>query len=292
MSQYTFLLDVSGRVCKETRGHEYLTCAGVAIESSRALAVRELIPPGLPKWSKAQDKDIEFVVALVNEHASSVLPLCVKKQQPLWSANWSDAEDYCRVLSSRVRQKVGSAKAAQFTRYMLFTECAGRLTAECLKADGFPRVLAPGGRGLVDVSVLCDSDIQGEDNVRVFKLIWEVFTSSPQSLLAQAGLIVSVRSVGLATEEEEPLLLLPDYVAGVFQAAYGDGAAFCSHSEVVVKAAADSLRGSGKAILVEKTFDIPYRKIYGKQVIGRELWKTPNTGAPPVANRAPRGRCR
>src|SRR4051812_43930022 len=96
LSQYAFLLDVSGLPCKKIQGQERLTCAGIAIEAPKVREARGLLPPTLAKWSEASSSDIAFVAEFVNRHVISALSLRVRKQEPLWSANWSDAEDYCQ----------------------------------------------------------------------------------------------------------------------------------------------------------------------------------------------------
>jgi hypothetical protein len=272
MSRYTLFLDVAGRVAKETRGYEYVTCAGVAIESSAVPGARASLRGSLPKWKNSEDADLIHIAEFIAEHAVMALALRAEKCEPFWSDNWRDADDYCQYLSTRTKKPAGFAKAAQFVRYMLFGECSGRLVGECVRSGGTPRILDQNGRGIVEVSAVCDSDIQGADNIAAFHFLWEMFAKSPQRLLAGKGLRVSVRSSALSTEEEEPLLLCSDHLAGLF------------HSEVVPQAKPAAVCGefiaeairivgeAGKVVLVEKCFDIPYREIYGKGEVGRMLW--------------------
>ena len=270
MGRYTLLLDVAGRVSQEATGYEFPTCAGVALESTTLGEARHDLVNGLPKWKASKDDDLDHITALVCKNALACLVLRVAKVEPEWSALWSDAEDYCRELSSRVRRRAGFAKAAQFIRYMLFGECSGRLLGECVKASGRPRILDARGLGVVEISAICDSDIQGRENVKVFHLLWEMFEKSPQRWLATAGLTVKVRNTALCTEQEEPLLLYADYLAGLFHAEVAPAGKPPAVTEEAIRRA--RLTVASKVIVVDKAFDIPYRAVYGKGEIGEHLW--------------------
>jgi hypothetical protein len=272
MSRYTLFLDVAGRVSKETRGYEYITCAGVALESVAVPRVRSALRENLPKWKHSKSADLIYASEFIVQHALTSLVLRVEKQEPFWSRNWEDADDYCKYLSRHTKKSVGFAKAAQFIRYMLFGECSGRLIGECVRSGGVPRLLDQNGHGIVEVSAVCDSDIQGEDNIAAFHFLWEKFESSPQKLLAGKGIRVSVRSTSLAAEEEEPLLLCPDHLAGLFHSMLVAQAKPWAASESAIVEARAILGKAGKVVVVDKGFDIQYREIYGKGEVGRELW--------------------
>jgi hypothetical protein len=272
MSRYTLFLDVAGRVSRGTRDYEYLTCAGVAIESIAVDSARSTLRENLPKWKYSRDVDVIYAAEFIAEHALTSLVLRVKKAEPLWSKNWEDADCYYQYLSACAETSVGFAKAAQFIRYMLFCECAGRLHGECVRSGGVPRLLDQNGLGIMEVSVICDSDIQGKDNIAAFHFFWEMFEKSPQKLLVEKGLRVSVRSTELATEEEEPILLCPDHLAGLFHSMIVPQAKPRAASEDAIAEACRVLGEAGKVVVVDKEFDIQYREIYGKGKVGQQLW--------------------
>ncbi|WP_137895690.1 hypothetical protein [Ramlibacter sp. 2FC] len=74
------------------------------------------------------------------------------------------------------------------------------------------------GRLNVSESVILDNEIHGEDNREAFAAIWQAMNEH-QPKLNSLGVVRQVKTVALATEAQEPLLLLPDYVAGILQAA-------------------------------------------------------------------------
>jgi hypothetical protein len=74
-----------------------------------------------------------------------------------------------------------------------------------------------GGLSAIDLAIVCDSDIQGAENISVFKDLWAT-AEKKQSRLAQIGLARYTRSVDLMTEQQEPILLLADHLAGAVHA--------------------------------------------------------------------------
>jgi hypothetical protein len=66
----------------------------------------------------------------------------------------------------------------------------------------------------VDLEIVADKDIDEEESIEVFKGFWEA-ERVPSASLAALGYQVSHPSVRLMTEQDEPLLLLADYAAGL-----------------------------------------------------------------------------
>jgi len=67
-------------------------------------------------------------------------------------------------------------------------------------------------------SYIFDKEIDGIDNIEVFKGIWHRQNGGLQRA-EQLGIRRTVEDVRLATEQEERLLMLPDYIAGIAHAA-------------------------------------------------------------------------
>ena len=76
--------------------------------------------------------------------------------------------------------RTGYVKAANVIRYWLFGRCAAPLLAETIKKTGRPAVIDSNGLGIVEVDIVCDSDIQGNDNIYAFKACWEQFEKSQE----------------------------------------------------------------------------------------------------------------
>jgi len=87
------------------------------------------------------------------------------------------------------------------------------------------RVLSPrNGVKQLPVWGVCDSDIQGEENQKIFQRIFEQMRDFSQT--RQATGIEPIPEVCVKTEQEEPLLMLPDHIAGYVRSkkVYGKGA--------------------------------------------------------------------
>ena len=74
----------------------------------------------------------------------------------------------------------------------------------------------------MEVDIICDSDIQGKDNIDAFKACWEQFEKA-QEKTKQLGLRIILKDIKIASEEYEPLILIADYVAGICNALFGAG---------------------------------------------------------------------
>jgi hypothetical protein len=280
MSRFTLFLDVAGRVCEATQGYEYITCAGVAFESAEVSNARDEFGNDCPKWRDSGDRDTLELANFVANRALKALILRIEKRQPAWKGLWKDAGDYHRQLSALSEKPVGFVKAAQFVRYMLFSECIGRLLAECVAVTGRPRVLDSQNRGVVEMSVVCDSDIEGPRNIEGFHIIWEMLERSPQEFPAKLGLVLTVRSAVLATEVAEPLLLCADHLAGLFHCLVVPRAKPRSLSQRAAEEARIALANAKKVVVVDKPFDIPYRAMKQKGIVGQFLWGTAKPPTP------------
>ena len=75
---------------------------------------------------------------------------------------------------------------------------------------------------IVTMTAVFDSDIQGQANQDMFKTVIQSLNELPKT--EQATGIRSEFKVSIKTEQEEPLLLLPDHLAGYYysQRVYGE----------------------------------------------------------------------
>lgn len=129
------------------------------------------------------------------------------------------------------------------------------------------------GRSIVDVDIVCDTDIQGEENIEFFKGLWECL-GDDQPLLSQLGLVFHARSVELMTEQSEPLLTLPDHVAGAVHTFSRPRSVDLPQgiSEEALNDIEELFRGIDCLVCLEQSLEIPYRKILGGTSLGRSLW--------------------
>lgn len=263
MSRYTLHMDVSGRVSRSTEGHEFATVGGFSIETGKLENSRENMPKNLPKWEKATISDVEKVSEYICKNAIYVTAVCLDKDTKEWSRFWEDAETYHQRLASASKMRTGYVKAANVIRYWLFGQCAAPLLAETIKKNGSPTIIDSHGLGIVEIDIICDSDIQGKDNIDAFKACWEQFEKA-QEKTKQLGLRIILKDVKILSEQDEPLILIADYVAGICNALFGAGkiSAPAGLNLDDAKAKLDKIKDAGKIGVIGNKFNLNYKEIF------------------------------
>lgn len=220
MASWTFYLDISGRLCREDSTNPIITVAGIAIRDSEIDNIRLQIGENISKWRDAscESADIIFNILCKNRFPVVIYQSLrdSKKSKECWEKFWNTGRQYHRTSTSISKQKIGFIKAANVYKYFLFTACEARLTALIIKMRGSPTIYGADGREIIKLSFVLDTDIQGEANQAQFKnnlLRWQEETK----LKTVFNISPSIDSIIFSTEQEEPILLLPDYIAGCFQ---------------------------------------------------------------------------
>lgn len=120
------------------------------------------------------------------------------------------------------------------------------------------------GLNVFDRTVIIDSDLKGEENKEVFKYSWAE-SDDNQPRVNQLGMSLKTRSVSVSTEQEEPLLLLADFAAGLGQSANvrNPGAfpfpiGLSESKDLVAK-----LVASGKGTFIDQPFPFRYEEMFG-----------------------------
>jgi hypothetical protein len=219
MTRVTFFLDSAGRVTQSTAGHEWLTVVGLAIHTSDVEAVCRTLPTGTRKWSESSLSETWNTVNFALDQAVAVIVLQLHKKQPMWREFWRDGANYHHRMSSKERSRVGFVKPSTVIRYATFGDCSGPLLAECLKREG-PAILDSQGRNIIELAVVLDSDIQGDENQDTFKFLWETYAAK-SDLLRNLNVGLVLDKVEFRTEQQDPVLLLPDHIAGCMQCEVG-----------------------------------------------------------------------
>lgn len=256
-------MDVSGRVSHSTEGHECATIGGFSIETGKIDISRENLPKNLPKWKNATISEVKKISEYICKNAIYVTAVCLDKNTKEWPLFWDDAETCHQKLASASKMRTGYVKAANVIRYWLFGQCAASLLAETIKKNGSPTILDSHGLGLVEVDIVCDSDIQGIDNIDAFKACWGQFEKS-QEKTKQLGLRILLKDVKIVTEQDEPLILIADYVAGICNALFGSGkiAAPAGLNLDNAKAELDKIKDAGKIGVIGNKFNLDYKEIF------------------------------
>jgi hypothetical protein len=263
MSRYTIFMDVSGRVARSIEGHQFATVGGFSLETEKLEAALNNLPTDLPKWEAATIADIKKVIEYISENAIYVMAVCLDKKTELWHLFWDDADSYHQKIASASKMRTGFVKAANVIRYWLFGQCAAPLIAETIKRVGIPKVLDSNGLGIVEVNIVCDSDIQGSDNIEAFESCWKQFEKS-QKKTNSLGLRMILKDLRIETEQNEPLILVADYVAGICNSLFGAGkvSAPTDLDLDCMKSELDRIRDAGKILVNGEKFDLNYKDIF------------------------------
>lgn len=214
----TFLADIAGRVSRETVNADRVTISGVALPSGATKFIRKRIPAGLPKWRNATEADAEVVVNLLLKESLSVSAVSIEKERTVWESFWSEAANAHAHTAPLSGGRMSFVKAATVIKYALFGQISSLGMSHAIMGQKFLVPVSLRRPLLVRQAMIFDNEIEGDDNVEVFQDLWEA-RNSDQPLTNLLGIHQQVTSVILSTEQDEPLLLLPDYVAGLVHAA-------------------------------------------------------------------------
>lgn len=119
-------------------------------------------------------------------------------------------------------------------------------------------------RALIERTIVCDSDVQGDENVSVFKDSW-ARSDEHHPRMEEAGFRLITREVIVTTEQQEPLLLLADFAAGIAHSALieNPGRLPLPVPHEQSKRLLRALNESGKLVLTSKPFALEYGEIFG-----------------------------
>lgn len=214
MVSVTSLGDIAGQVTEASSNADKVTVGGVCLPSGAIKHIRDSIPLGFPKWRNAEDDHVEYIVNLMLREAFSVCAASLDKTTSDWQAFWSDAR-------SGHAKTITSLKPATLIKCLLFAQASTMSLGHSIKVGTMPRVVDRKGQFRITESVIFDDEIQGPDNLEAFVDMWRTI-SAHQPKLNSLGMHRKVDIPILTTEEREPLLLLPDYVAGILHATNSD----------------------------------------------------------------------
>lgn len=260
----TYLVDVAGRVARETVNAELVSAGGVCLPTGALRGIRRRLPANLPKWRNASETHLRVVLETLFREAFSAVAVIYNKATPQWSAFWETAE----VVHSRTAAHAGGSiaflKAATQVRYLLFLDAAVLTGVHAVRENRFPNTPRPGSRQLeIEERHIYDREIDGPDNVDAFRSILDA-RNATQPLAASLGLRMRATNIAFETEQDEPLLLLPDYVAGLAQAnnSMVNTLHYSDVSPEVARQAYVELRRWKRYAEVRKDFKLGYFEIF------------------------------
>lgn len=264
MNRLTILVDIAGRVALDTRGSARVTAAAVAVATSDAPAVRAALPASLPKWRDCAASDAERGVELLAAHSVSVGVISINKDTDAWRQFAADAEVLQAAILAESRRPAGWAKPANLLTFQLVGSACAIATGHGIRVGPKERIVDMRGLQLIECAVICDSDISGEENLEVFRSFWDK-RHAPKSRLAKLGVSLAYEEARVLTEQEEPLLLLADYAAGIAHASLlpAPGRLPLPLDYAQSNVLLGHLRETGKLVMESVNFDASYSEIFG-----------------------------
>ena len=221
----TLFLDVAGRF---TRKPDFpIVAAGISVPTAKTAELREAVLAvtggRIVKWTDAH-KDIPTAKRLFRSIGKRQLPCratFILKHEPEWSQYWAMGDRLEEAVKA-FPQKMPYATASVTLKYNIYSYGIADTIGGYL---GRHRAVLPPKTGVekMPVCAVCDSDIPGEQSQKMFQQIFEKMEGFPQT---REGTGIELKiDVCVKTEQEEPLLMLPDHIAGYIYSlnAYGKG---------------------------------------------------------------------
>ena len=222
----TFFLDVAGRYShsKETP----IVISAVAVETKAVDGVRESLyhvtKGSSVKWSESgTDHDVaRAIFRLLVKRQLFWVVRTIWKDTPEWDRYFSDGNKLYEKGVKNAQEAMPYAKPMNTFKLHQFGLASAELLGFYLRQHPQWLLSKDGPVQPITVTGVFDSDIQGQTNQRIFQNVFEGLEGElPQTV--QATRIQPYFKVSINTEQEEPLLLLPDHIAGYFysRSAYG-----------------------------------------------------------------------
>jgi hypothetical protein len=144
----------------------------------------------------------------------------VRKHSTEWDKYWEVGNQIYNTGVKNAQEAMPYAKPATTLKFDLYGTISARLLGFYLRrhANMLPKK-TPKPQEL-KITTVCDSDVQGETNIRVFQRIFKDIALPKTEAMTN---LRPIFEIVLRTEQAEPLLLLPDHLAGFIYSsdAYG-----------------------------------------------------------------------
>ncbi len=209
----TLFLDVAGRF---SRNPNYpIVVAGVAVPSNAIDEIRRALLSvtngRIIKWkeSSGEVETIKRIFRTIMKRQLAVFISYMRKHEPEWSQYWEEGTRLETVMN-KLQTPAPYAKAGVVLRYHVYCHGIASVTGLYLGRHGAsPR---PKRTQSLKIQAICDSDIQGEANLQMFKDIFDKAGTLHRTVQA-TGLDLAFDPT-VSTEQQEPILMLPDHIAG------------------------------------------------------------------------------
>lgn len=263
MSRFTFFADIAGQVTLDAKGSNRITAAAVAVPSGEVENLRSRVH-GWPKWRDSNNDDARVAIEFLTETASSVAIASITKDSESWKRFWESAKPLQDAIVRQDRSPAGFIKPSNVVRFTVLGSSFAMALGHAIKIAHRPGMVDHRSRDIIERTIVCDSDLQGDENVSVFKDFWAQ-SDEHHPRMKEAGFRLITREVIVTTEQQEPLLLLADFAAGIAHSALieNPGRLLLPVPHEQSKRLLQALIDSGKLVLTSEPFAFKYEEIFG-----------------------------
>jgi len=205
------LVDIAGRFTRDGTNLS-VTTGSVAIEATRADYVRSLLPPDLPKWGRCTFAQAQEVGQIVARECLAAGAITRNLGTPSWQKFWEDSAAHESMLNRLQGGKAGLLKPANIARTMALIDGAAVASGHAAYLSKAIERAKANGPITIGQTLIFDDELGGESRESFIEL-WNGARAQPRT--QAVGVTFKTCDVRLTTEQDEPLLLLPDYVAGL-----------------------------------------------------------------------------
>jgi hypothetical protein len=208
------LADIGGQV-SASPANPVVTVAAVAISSESRDSVRRRLVSRFDtepvKWKRGRLEGLRHVVQLCATYSARVMVIQVRRDSERWTRFYEQAMTFKTEARDRTGRTLAYLDGDEVMRMFLFGTAFAELTGRLLRARH------PWGdrHATINIDLVVDTDLKEGESRDHFLWTLQEWTRST-ALPPQLKLAPSVHG-RVETEQQEPLLLLPDYIAGIFQ---------------------------------------------------------------------------
>ena len=264
MNHITTFVDMAGRVSRSTEVFHRATAAAVVVATSELAHVRDCLPEDVDKWARTDFARATEMVDVMIDNALAVGAFSINKRTPAWEKYWVDSLGLENLLRSQDGKAAGFLRAPNFLRFHLMGGAASVAFGHAhWRTRTKPRVLDSRGRALLENDIVFDNDIQGSENEDML----ETMLAMPSPRSEQQFGFTLRRRMSLATEQQEPLLFLADFAAGIVHAAFlPEAGKFLPLTQEQANQLLERLHREGLLAIHQGDFNVECHDVFGDLV--------------------------
>jgi len=213
MNRLSLFGDISGRPFKESQATPSFAVGGVILATAEEDDVRAAIGPSMLRWRDSDAESLSLIEGVLRKFDIHCTSLLVRKTEPAWAKFWAMGDSQFQRINSEERGNQRLFMPGNVLKGWAFQTCFSRGLGTHLGSRGKPSLLGPDGLSPLYLRYVCDTDIQGQRNRDVFVDALRKW-SRKTALPSQLGIKPEIDRVEFRTEQEDNLLILPDYLAG------------------------------------------------------------------------------